>query len=53
MFEIGYVDMNWINPAQVTEQMKYILNIVMNFQVPYNFGPFFSIWEENMSLKSP
>jgi hypothetical protein len=36
----GGVD--WIDMAQDRDQWRVLVNTVMNFQVPYNVGKFFS-----------
>jgi hypothetical protein len=34
---------DWIDLAQDTEHWRALVNMVMNFQVPYNVGKFLSI----------
>jgi hypothetical protein len=39
---IGLGGMDWINPAQDRDHWRAPINMVMNLQVPYNFGKFLS-----------
>jgi hypothetical protein len=40
--EIGWGDMDLIVLAQDRDQWRALVNMVMNFQVPQNFGKFLS-----------
>jgi hypothetical protein len=40
--EIGWGGMDWIDLAQDRDQWRAVVNTVMNFQFPYNFGKFLS-----------
>jgi hypothetical protein len=40
--EIGWGDMDWIDLAQDRDQWRALVNTIMNFRVPQNFGKFLS-----------
>jgi hypothetical protein len=40
--EIGWDGMDWIDLVQSGDKWKALLNIVMNFRVPYKAGKFLS-----------
>jgi len=42
LLEVGCEGMDWINVAQVTDGWRALVKAVMNLQVPYNVGNFFT-----------
>jgi hypothetical protein len=40
--EIGWDGVGWIDMAQDKDQWRALVNMVLNLQVPYNAGKFFS-----------
>jgi hypothetical protein len=40
--EIGWGGFDWIDLVQDRDQLRVVVNTVMNFRVPYNVGKFLS-----------
>jgi hypothetical protein len=42
--EIEWGGMDWIDLAQDRDQLRALVNTVMNIRVPLNVGKFLSVW---------